>query len=78
MQDDTDHEDDEHGADEPEFDGSAEVVCPHCGQTVEISVDTGGGESQEYIEDCPVCCRPWRVLVEVDDDGRPRVHVEEA
>ena len=78
MQDDDDDFDADHGMDEQAFDGSTEVTCPHCGQTVEISVDTGGGEDQEYIEDCPVCCRPWRVLVQVGDDGMPHVHVEEA
>ena len=75
---DDEYEDDDHGPDEGHFDGTAEVVCPYCAQTVEISVDAGGGEEQEYVEDCPVCCRPWRVLVTVDDDGVPSVHVEEA
>jgi hypothetical protein len=36
------------------------MICPYCGQTIEIYVDPGGGERQEYIEDCSVCCRPIR------------------
>lgn len=42
---------------------SANVRCPYCGEVVEIGLDPGSGSSQEYIEDCPVCCRPWQVRV---------------
>lgn len=31
--------------------------CPYCGEAVEALVDLSAGD-QEYIEDCPVCCRP--------------------
>ncbi len=41
--------------------GSAWANCPYCGEEVEILVDAGGGTEQEYVEDCEVCCRPWRV-----------------
>jgi predicted metal-dependent hydrolase len=37
-----------------------------CGEPVMVSVtleDTGGSE---YVEDCPVCCRPWSVHVSTD------------
>jgi hypothetical protein len=30
---------------------------------VTISVDPGGGSSQQYVEDCQVCCNPWQVSV---------------
>ncbi|HZS35367.1 MAG TPA: CPXCG motif-containing cysteine-rich protein [Polyangia bacterium] len=33
-------------------------ACPHCGEQVDTAPDPGGGEEQEYVEDCPVCCRP--------------------
>jgi hypothetical protein len=33
-------------------------VCPHCGEEVDTAPDPGGGEQMEYVEDCPVCCRP--------------------
>ena len=36
----------------------ATVLCPHCGEPIDVVPDAGGGESQEYIEDCSVCCRP--------------------
>lgn len=35
----------------------------------------GGGSFQEYVEDCEVCCRPWRVEVTYDEDGRPAVEL---
>jgi hypothetical protein len=45
-----------------------QVTCPYCGETFETSVDASGG-SQEYIEDCQVCCRPIVFQIEVDHDG---------
>ena len=37
-------------------------LCPHCGEEVDTDPDPGGGTAQEYIEDCPVCCRPNRIF----------------
>jgi hypothetical protein len=54
---------------------SAEVVCPYCGESVEISVDSGGGSLQEYVEDCEVCCNPWSVTVRFIS-GVPEVSVD--
>ncbi len=34
------------------------LTCPYCGEPIDSFVDPGGGELQEYIEDCAVCCRP--------------------
>jgi endogenous inhibitor of DNA gyrase (YacG/DUF329 family) len=45
------------------------VECPYCGETVPIIVDGGGGPSQRYVEDCPVCCRPIDLSVDRGDDG---------
>lgn len=44
------------------------VQCPYCGETFETEIDVSGG-SQEYIEDCYVCCRPIVFRIEVDADG---------
>lgn len=55
---------------------SAEVQCPFCWASSEIRLDPGSGERQEYVEDCPVCCRPWRVRVEYGADGAAVVEVE--
>ena len=60
------------------MDDSAEVSCPYCGQTVEIILDPGGGRSQDYVEDCEVCCRPWRVSVRFNREGGADVTLEPA
>ena len=57
-------------------DTTATVICPYCGEPNEVGVDPGGGAAQEYVEDCQVCCRPWRVVVAFDGDGAARVSVE--
>lgn len=44
------------------------LTCPYCGEPVDLVIDEGGGDSQAYIEDCPVCCRPWQVEVALDRD----------
>jgi len=59
-------------------DTEAEVRCPYCGEMNEIAVDPGSGASQDYVEDCQVCCRPWRVYVAYDATGAAHVHVEPA
>lgn len=51
-----------------------EIQCPYCGETVEIVVDCSV-ESQSYIEDCSVCCRPMNLTVTVDEAGLPSVEV---
>ncbi len=48
---------------------TVDVNCPYCGETVELLVDTSGGDSQSYVEDCEVCCRPWNVSVALDPAG---------
>ena len=58
------------------LDTSTEVSCPHCGQTVTVALDSGGGAMQEYVEDCYVCCRSWRVRVHYDATGTAEVLVE--
>jgi len=42
--------------------------CPHCGEQVDTDPDLGGGLAQSYIEDCPVCCRPNRIVAEYSED----------
>lgn len=46
-----------------------ERTCPYCGELVEVDVDVSGGDRQAYVEDCPVCCRPWQVDVYTDAEG---------
>ena len=44
------------------------VACPYCGEVVGIVVDCTL-RSQEFVEDCQVCCRPIQFSVSVDEDG---------
>jgi len=51
------------------------VSCPYCGEWVELLLDPGGGPSQDYVEDCEVCCRPWRVRLRIRGDGSADVDI---
>lgn len=42
--------------------------CPYCGEEVEVQADAVGPSSEQYVEDCPVCCRPWNVSVSRDGE----------
>ena len=44
-------------------------VCDTCGEEIVIPVDLSAGAHQTYVEDCPVCCRPNVIHVEVDETG---------
>ena len=71
---------DQLGEEFPSGDGIAEtgatVYCPYCNESVEITLDPGGGSTQEYVEDCGVCCQPWTVRVQYQEDGTAEVLVE--
>ena len=71
--------DDHLGAQEGDtWDTEAEVTCPYCGENVTIGLDPGGGRIQTYVEDCQVCCQPWRVHVTYDHHGVAQVWAEAA
>jgi transposase-like protein len=65
----------EHEA-EASLDDSYEASCPYCGAENTLIVDLGGGDSQSYIEDCQVCCRPLQVHVAIDDAGHVSLGLE--
>lgn len=48
-------------------------VCDACGEEIVIPLDLSAGAEQQYVEDCPVCCHPNVVHVEIDDAGRASV-----
>ena len=37
------------------------VTCPYCGETIEIYIESDVRGS--FVQDCEVCCNPWRVRV---------------
>ena len=38
-----------------------EVTCPYCGEQVTIYLESDVKGS--FVQDCEVCCNPWRVRV---------------
>ena len=47
----------------------ASYACQSCGEEIVVTVDPMEGTDQEYVEDCPVCCRPHVLCVRVETDG---------
>jgi len=47
---------------------SIRLRCPFCGERFEALVDASAG-SADYIEDCPVCCRPIELHLRAGHDG---------
>lgn len=47
---------------------SLTLQCPFCGERFEAVVDASGGDA-DYVEDCPVCCRPIRLRLQAGADG---------
>ena len=51
------------------------VTCPYCGEDVEIYVEPEVRGS--FVQDCEVCCNPWRVRV-WREDGERQVEIGRA
>lgn len=56
---------------------SAEVMCPSCGETIELWLDLSV-DSQTYIEDCSVCCRPMQVTYSAEGGELLSIEVDAA
>jgi hypothetical protein len=54
----------------------ASYVCESCGEEIVVPIDLSAGSSQEYVEDCPVCCNPNVIHVEIDEGDDVRVWAE--
>lgn len=48
------------------------VQCPYCWEQFILLVDASI-DSQEYVEDCEVCCRPIDFIVDIDEQDRVQV-----
>ena len=44
------------------------VTCPYCGEelTIYVELDVRGS----FVQDCEVCCHPWRVRVSGHGEDR--------
>ncbi len=51
-------------------------ICDSCGEEIVIPLDVTAGNVQEYVEDCPVCCHPNVIHIELDEDGNAEAESE--
>lgn len=51
-------------------------LCESCGEEIVIPIDPANGMTQQYVEDCPVCCRANVIHVLLEEDGNVRVWAE--
>ncbi|MDA7979823.1 MAG: CPXCG motif-containing cysteine-rich protein [Pirellulales bacterium] len=42
-------------------------LCDSCGEEIVIPVDASAGDRQSFVEDCPVCCCPNVITLEILD-----------
>ena len=59
---------DAEGAEESTLDDQFLVTCPYCGEEVEIYLEPD--VTGTFVQDCEVCCNPWRVRVYGSGDDR--------
>lgn len=56
------------------------IQCPYCWESFEIFLDYSPlqsiGESQQYTEDCYICCRPIVIDVVLDELSQPIITTE--
>ena len=61
-----------HGHRRSHLPDQASYVCDCCGEEIVIPIDASEGHLQEYVEECPVCCFPIVIRVEIDSEGSAR------
>ena len=54
----------------------ATYVCDSCGEEIVVPVDVSAGARQDYVEDCPVCCHPMSLHIEIGSDGEAQIEGE--
>ena len=54
----------------------ASYICDSCGEEIVVPIDRSAGSEQAYVEDCPVCCCPNVIRIEMDEAGEVRIWVE--
>ncbi len=58
------------------MDNESMYICDACGEEIVVPLDLSAGQSQEYVEDCPVCCQANVIYVEISEDDELRVWAE--
>lgn len=51
-------------------------VCDSCGEEIVIPLDPSEGTSQEYVEDCPVCCCANLISIQFGEGGEVSVSAQ--
>ena len=50
------------------------LPCPYCGQPVDLFLEPSPqGGVEEFVEECPACCRELEVRVDYDNAGTPHI-----
>jgi Cysteine-rich CPXCG len=49
------------------------IYCPYCGEVLDVLIDDSSG-TQNYYEDCSVCCAPILFVLTEDESGK--IHLE--
>ena len=44
-------------------------TCDSCGEEIVIPIDYSQGSVQHYVEDCPVCCHPNVIHIDIGPEG---------
>ena len=45
----------------------SDILCPYCGESFAVLIDASAG-SQQYYEDCSVCCAPIFFSINIDSE----------
>ncbi len=62
--------------DEPGLNEWHPYSCAFCGEENEVFVDGSGARTQQFTEDCAVCCRPNLLTISIERDGWISINVE--
>ena len=54
----------------------AYYICDSGGEEIVVPVDVTEGLHQDYVEDCPICCNPMVLHVDIAEDGQPLITSE--
>ena len=54
----------------------ASYICSACGEEIVVPIDVSAGASQEYVEDCAVCCRPIALTISCEPGELGEVQAE--
>ena len=42
--------------------------CPHCGSPNFLMIDYSGGNKQEFVNDCEICCKQILINITVEEN----------